>query len=371
MSQVLEQPQGRRRRRRVWWLAGVSALVAVLVAAGGQLVGDDDPAAQVLGAGAGKSSAPSSGPGTEVLGSQANRPLLEAPVITSGPAEGSTSGANVRFTYSHPQNGVNFACSLDNAPFTRCARDGTAYRGLPAGPHFFAVAAQQGNGPLSAPASVNWSVGTPASPAPPPPVITSGPPSATIDPDATFFFTDARPGVGFECRLDGSGFSTCGSPQSYVDLAVGSHTFFVRAVDPAGTSPVVSYGWTIVKAGFGIAGDVDGLLAPGVTLPLNLTFTNPFNSAQGINISDVGITVTPLTIRDGQPNPGCLGPDHVTVDRGSAWAINVPRNSTVSLAGLGIHPDDWPQVTMRNLDSNQDACKNTAFTFSYTGTAEK
>jgi hypothetical protein len=367
MSQVQEQPQDRR-RRRTWWLA---CLVVMLVAGGWQLAGDAGSGSKVLGAGAGKSAPPSSGPGTEVLASQASRSLLEPPVITFGPTEGSSSGPTVSFTYSHPQNGVNFACSLDNAPVTRCPRSGITYTGLAAGPHFFAVAAQQGNGPLSAPASVNWSVGPPGPSAPPAPVITSGPPSSAIDPDAIFTFSNSRSGVDFECRLDSSGFSACDSPQSYVDLEVGSHTFFVRAVDSTGTSPVATYPWTIVKAGFGISGDVDGPLAPGVTRPLNLAFTNPFSNAHGIDLTDIQITVNDVTIKDGRPNPDCVGSDNLTVERGSAWAINVPRKSTVSLEGLGIDPDLWPQVTMLNLDENQDACKNTTFAFSYTGSAEK
>ena len=170
-----------------------------------------------------------------------------------------------------------------------------------------------------------------------------------------------------------SAFVGCDPPstQTYGDLGVGSHTFFVRATSDSGTSPTASYAWTIVKAGFAISGDAVGRLAPGVTLPVNLAFTNPFNNAKGINLIDIGITVNDLTMKDGQPNLACLGSINLFVDRGSAWKINVPRNSTVSLGSLGIEEHLWPQVTMRNLDTNQDACKNSVFTFSYTGTAQK
>jgi hypothetical protein len=373
MSQVLEQPERRHHRRKGWWL--FAALALLLVAAGVRLAGDHGGSSQVLGAGAGKSTPAPSGP-TEVLGASESRPGLVAPTVIDGPAEGSTGQpATAQFTYSHPVNGVNFACSLDNAPFARCPKNGISYQGLGAGPHFFAVAAQQGNGPLSPPASRSWTVGTPSVPVPSPPVITVGPPGSTIEPDATFIFTHEDQ-VSFECRRDSEPFEGCTSPKTYEDLTVGSHVFFVRAVGANDTrSPVAQHPWTIVTAGFGIEGSLkaEQLLAPGAPgTPLNLVFTNPYSNAKGINITELSITVDDLTMRDDEPNPDCIGSQHVVVDVGSAWKINVPRNDTVSLEDLEIDAADWPQVKMLNLtNTNQDACKNTTFTFTYSGTAAK
>jgi hypothetical protein len=368
MSEVLQE-QGGPGRRKSWWLAGAVALVAVLVAGGWQLSWDDGVEPQVLGAGAGKATQPS-GPGTEVLGAQVNRPEGSPPVITSGPAEGSTSGPSVSFTYTHERSGVSFQCRLDNQAFLPCPRSGVSYMNLPAGARQFSVAAQQGNGPLSAPAIRNWTVALPAPP-PPTPSILSGPALSTIEPDATFTFSSSRPDVSFECRLDGRRFLACHSPQTYGDLAVAAHTFSVRAVDATGTSGAATYSWTITRSGFGISGDIEGLLAPGVTRSLNLVLTNPYNNAQGIDIGQIGISVANATVRDGQFNPLCVGPENVIVTAGSAWPVNVPRDSSRSLSELNVPESDWPQVTMVNLPTNQDACKSTTFTFLYTGSATK
>jgi hypothetical protein len=371
MSQVLEQPERRHHRRKGWWL--FAALALLLVVAGGvRLAGNDGGSSEVLGAGAGKST-PTTGP-TEVLGASESRPGLEAPAITSGPGEGSTGNSSTaRFTYSHPVNGANFSCSLDNAAFARCPRDGITYRNLAAGPHFFAVAAQQGNGPLSAPASRNWTVGVPPVPAPAAPVITVGPPASTIEPDATFIFTHERTDVSFQCRLDSGPFEGCSSPNEYEDLTVGSHTFFVRAVAGTVAGPTAQRSWTVVQAGFGISGSLaaDQLLAPGVSWPLDLVFTNPYNNAQGINVKTLDITVNDLTMRDGKPNPDCIGSQNVSVDPQSAWRINLPARSTVRLSDRVSNQGLWPQVTMKNEPWNQDGCKNSTFTFTYSGTAEK
>jgi hypothetical protein len=265
---------------------------------------------------------------------------------------------------------VDFQCSLDNQAFAPCPRSGVSYSNLPAGPHLFSVAARQGNGPLSAPASRSWTVVLPAPP-PPAPSILSGPAPSTIEPDASFMFSSSRPGVSFECRVNGGPFLACASPQSYVDLDVGTHRFEVRAVDATGVSGAASYGWTITRSGFGISGDAEGLLFPGVTRPLNLVVTNPYSNAHGIDIGEITISVANATVRDGQPNPACDGPTNVTVTPGSAWPVNVPRNSTRSLEQLGVAESAWPQVTMVNLPTNQDACKNTTFTFIYSGSATK
>jgi hypothetical protein len=61
-------------------------------------------------------------------------------------------------------------------------------------------------------------------------------PSNSSSASFSFSHTDASPSSGlkrFECNLDGAGFTTCSSPQSYSSLAEGSHTFAVRAVDNA------------------------------------------------------------------------------------------------------------------------------------------
>jgi hypothetical protein len=63
--------------------------------------------------------------------------------------------------------------------------------------------------------------------------ITSGP-SGTVATDAVAFaFTSPEDG-GFQCRLDGSAWSACESPKSYEELAEGSHSFEVRALNKAG-----------------------------------------------------------------------------------------------------------------------------------------
>lgn len=80
--------------------------------------------------------------------------------------------------------------------------------------------------------------------------LTAQPSNPSNTTSAAFQFTgpDSLSGnAGFECSLDNGAFAACPSPQNYSNLAEGSHTFRVRAVDGAGqrdTTPA-EYTWTV------------------------------------------------------------------------------------------------------------------------------
>jgi hypothetical protein len=119
------------------------------------------------------------------------------------------------------------------------------------------------------PASFTWIVDTTE----PDTTITASPNNPNASGSASFSFTGSDSGtgvVGFECQLDGGGFSTCTSPQSYTGLADGSHTFQVRAVDITNNrdSTPASYTWVVDTA------------APDTTIT-----ANPANPSASANAS--------------------------------------------------------------------------------------
>jgi hypothetical protein len=84
--------------------------------------------------------------------------------------------------------------------------------------------------------------------------ITGGPAngSSTTATSASFTFTGTNSPTSFECQLDGGAWTACTSPRTYTGLAVGSHTFAVRAINAAGTdaSPA-SRSWTVTASSGG------------------------------------------------------------------------------------------------------------------------
>jgi hypothetical protein len=64
--------------------------------------------------------------------------------------------------------------------------------------------------------------------------ITSAPKAKTRSSVAVFSFVSDDAEATFECSLDGAAPEPCASPRAYAELAKGSHTFHVVAIDPAG-----------------------------------------------------------------------------------------------------------------------------------------
>jgi hypothetical protein len=159
-------------------------------------------------------------------------------------------------------------------------------------------------------------------------------------------------------------------------LANGNHTFKVEA--QIGNGPMSSpatRNWTVdttvpvISHSFAVTGNASQLFYPGGSHPLNLTITNPFNFS--IKVVSLSVNVQSATTRNGQPNPNCSGPQNLTVARPFSGSVIVPAKSTKSLADLSVPQAQWPVMRMLDLPTNQDACKNTAFKLSYSGTATK
>ena len=93
--------------------------------------------------------------------------------------------------------------------------------------------------------------------------------------------------------------------------------------------------------------------------------TNPYD----FPLSVTGLTVTVLAATS---QPGCNGSANLQVAQsntaGGAVSIVVPALSSVTLPAQGATA---PVVTMLNLATNQDACKSTTFSLSYSGTGTK
>jgi hypothetical protein len=163
------------------------------------------------------------------------------PRLTAAPPDPS-GVSTATFGFSDDDPTATFSCQLDGGAVETCSSPKT-YTGLGEGSHSYAVVAVDPAGNQSSATSYSWTIDlTP----PPPPEITGAPPNVTDSTSATFSFVDGDATAVFRCKLDDSAFSSCTSPITYDDLAEGTHTFTVKAVDPAGNeSTSTAYTWTI------------------------------------------------------------------------------------------------------------------------------
>ncbi len=162
--------------------------------------------------------------------------------LLSGPDDPSPSNA-ATFTFESSEPGVRFECRLDGGDYEDCASPVT-YRTLTQGPHTLRVRAVDASHNVDAsPASYTWVVDA----TPPETSVTSGPASPTNATTAEFVFASSAPGSTFECKLDAGAFAPCTAPKTYEGLAGSSHTFAVRATDPAGNTDAsaAEVAWTV------------------------------------------------------------------------------------------------------------------------------
>jgi hypothetical protein len=299
----------------------------------------------------------------------AKPPAPLTPTITSGPT-GSVTSKSATFTFTDSQSGVAFQCSLDGASYAACTSP-KSYSNLAEVSHTFRVTATIGTSNPSAAASRTWTVldTTP----PPTPTITKDPGDPTDRSKAMFKLADAESSVTFVCSLGDAittpPFAPCSSPVQYKNLAPDEYCFRAKAKDATGNlSAAAEYCWAnFEKKAFGISGTTSQPFYPGRSQAVDLVLSNPNNRA--IQILTSSVTVAAATKKNGVANPDCDGTVNLLVTKGLTGTVVVPANSTKSLSQLGVPQAQWPVLTMPNLSTNQDACKNTTFTISYAGTA--
>ncbi|MEN9798989.1 MAG: hypothetical protein RL653_2685, partial [Pseudomonadota bacterium] len=156
------------------------------------------------------------------------------------PASSALAFADVAFRANEPTTG--FACSLDGAPFTPCASP-RRLGPLSEGRHAFEVRATDTTGNVEPEPAVHaWNVDTVT------PTLqwVSHPAALTNVRTATVEFSASESTSGWECALDGTGFSTCSSPRTWTGLPDGAHAVRVRAKDLAGNAGnELTWTWTV------------------------------------------------------------------------------------------------------------------------------
>jgi MYXO-CTERM domain-containing protein len=188
-----------------------------------------------------------------------------------------TFQTSATFGFDAAEPGASFECSLDGAAFSPCTSP-VSHNTLSLGQHTFRVRARDAAGNMdSTPASHTWTISQASGVDT---AFTSVPANPSAETSATFTFISNVAGATFECSLDESAFSACTSPTTRT-LALGQHTFKVRAKDAGGNvDPTpASHTWTISQPA---AIDTTISSAPqSSTLERNATFTFTSNVVGG------------------------------------------------------------------------------------------
>ncbi|WP_368670353.1 Ig-like domain-containing protein [Myxococcus sp. AM011] len=190
---------------------------------------------------------------------------------------------------------------------------------LAEGPHTVEATATDSAGNTSEATSHDFAIDLSA----PETYIDSGPAVFTSETSASFVLRMDNGGVRFECGLDGAAFTDCTSPVAFSNLAEGSHTLSVRAVNGLGTADPTpaTYAWTV---------DTVAPMAP--------TIVSPVSGAV------VG-TATPTLTGTGEPGGyvylevGTVTYGPIAVDGSGDWSFTLPvaqPEGPVTVSATGV-----------------------------------
>jgi hypothetical protein len=116
---------------------------------------------------------------------------------------------------------------------------------------------------------------------------------------------------------------------------------------------------------FTISGRVAGPLTPTSTATVLLVVTN----GSDVPLSITGLTVEVADITTSHGGEAACDPSQFAIRQFSGrYGFRVAAGTASSLAELGFPPARWPQVTMLDLPTNQDGCKNVVIRLRVSGT---
>lgn len=161
--------------------------------------------------------------------------------VASGPAA-FTNQSRAQFSFSASDPAATFAVRVDDGAVITTAAT-FSLDNLSEGAHRIAVSAALAGVLDETPATWQWTLDTTA----PTSKFSSKPDALAVTTAATFVIDASEPDVHFEARVDAKDFAAVENPIALTDLAQGSHTLEVRAIDAAGNveAQSLAYSWVV------------------------------------------------------------------------------------------------------------------------------
>lgn len=177
------------------------------------------------------------------------------PTVAIDPLGPRTPDSTPLVSFSASEPGVQFGCKLDGEPFVLCndGNDASSQSGskqfgaLPDGEHTVSVHARDAAGNLGPTQTLTFTIDTVA----PTAAILSPGEGATTNEDVGVVLGADEPNVEFACQLDGAAdFTPCAASHQLSALALGAHTYRVRATDDVGNvGPVAERNFSVSHTG--------------------------------------------------------------------------------------------------------------------------
>lgn len=117
---------------------------------------------------------------------------------------------------------------------------------------------------------------------------------------------------------------------------------------------------------FAISGDASGAMAPGSTVPLNLSLDNPHDS--DLEVEAITVSVRDVDAPRADADRPCGLADFEVRQIPGPVVLSLGRQRTQDLSDVGLARRHWPAVVMLDRPVNQDGCKGAVLTLDYEAT---
>ncbi|MBP2268445.1 hypothetical protein J3A64_003909 [Pseudarthrobacter sp. PvP004] len=124
-----------------------------------------------------------------------------------------------------------------------------------------------------------------------------------------------------------------------------------------------------VKRTFDVSGSVDGLLAPGITRPVNLQISNSHNKSIAVTNLTMAISQVVRTSAAVAANLPCTTADYKITQYSGVYPLTVAPGVR-TLSELGVPESKRPQIAMLDTSKLQDGCKGATLKLTYSGTGQ-
>lgn len=148
-------------------------------------------------------------------------------------------------------------------------------------------------------------------------------------------------GLTFQCSLNGAVFSACSSPQSYLGLADGSHSFQARAQDAAGNldATPASFFWTIDTSAPEITPNVAGTMGANDWYVSNVDVTWSVSDPESGIASSTGCSASTLTTDTASTTLTCSATNGVGLSSSVSVTLKLDKSGpSASLAVIAGTP---------------------------------
>jgi len=115
---------------------------------------------------------------------------------------------------------------------------------------------------------------------------------------------------------------------------------------------------------FTITGDAVEAIAPGFSVPLDLTISNNYDYP--MEVTGITVAVQSINAPHATADFPCTIDDFEINQLISTTAVTLPASTIESLTDLHIARTDLPQIGIRESAHNQDGCKGASLTLAYT-----